>query len=99
VVIQNATNGTTLPGSLVNGAVTFFNPGDTVTVQVSNLDPTVISNPGRVQVTVAGLSMPVTQVSSGQIQFVLDQAFGDAQVPVVVLVDGSASAAFTIAVR
>lgn len=77
----------------------FANPGDILTVQVNNLDPSVVSNPARLQVTVAGFPMPVTQVSSGQVQFVLNQAFGGAQVPVVVLVDGSPSAAFVIAAR
>ena len=77
----------------------FFNPGDTVNVQVANLDPSVASNPSRVQVTVSGLVMPVTAAGNGQIQFVLTQSFGGAQVPVVVSVDGSASAPFTIGVR
>ncbi len=77
----------------------FFNPGDTVNVQVANLDPSVASNLSRVQVTVSGLVMPVTAAGNGQIQFVLTQSFGGAQVPVVVSVDGSASAPFTIGVR
>jgi len=94
VVIQGIAN----PNGAVD-ATHFASPGDTLAVQLSGLDPTVVSNPGRVQATVSGLSMPVIQVAGGQIQFTLTQSFGSAQVPVVVLVDGSASAAFTIAVR
>jgi hypothetical protein len=101
VVITGVSNagGISPAASAAPGAVTYFNPGDTVNVQVSGLDPTVASNLGRVQVTVSGLSMPVIQAGNGQVQFVLSQSFGGAQVPVVVLVDGSTSAAFTIAVR
>lgn len=100
VTIQGAANaGTTSIAAALNGAVPFFNPGDTINVQVSGLDPTVAGSPGRVQVTVSGLPMTVTQVTANQVQFVLGQSFGGAQVPVVVLVDGSASAAFTIGAR
>ncbi|HEV2447776.1 MAG TPA: hypothetical protein VGS58_17715, partial [Candidatus Sulfopaludibacter sp.] len=85
--------------NLTTGAPPLFSPGDTVNVQVNGLDPAVASNLARVQVTVSGLSMPVTQAGGGQVQFVLTQSFGGSPVPVVVLVDGSPSAAFTVAVR
>jgi uncharacterized protein (TIGR03437 family) len=75
-------------------------PGDVLGVFVNDLDPTVASNLSRLQVTVAGVSMPVLQVmpSGGQfqIQFVLNQSFGASPVPVVVLVDGSASGTYSI---
>jgi uncharacterized protein (TIGR03437 family) len=90
-----------------NGAVDathFANPGDVLTAAVSGFDPTVIANPSRLQATVAGLTMPVLQITAGtagtyQIQFVMQQSFGGSQVPVTMAVDGSASAAYTIAAR
>lgn len=95
--VSNANAGPPLASSSTGAS--FFNPGDTVNVQVSGLDPSVSQNLARVQVTVSGLPMPVTQAGNGQVQFVLTQSFGGAQVPVVVSVDGSASAGFTIGVR
>jgi uncharacterized protein (TIGR03437 family) len=77
---------------------------DVVSVFVSGLDPTVLGNPGRLQVTINGQSMPVqslTPAANGQtrITFVLTQSFGGAQVNLAVVVDGSSSAPFPIAVR
>jgi uncharacterized protein (TIGR03437 family) len=95
----SSANSSTAFSSSAASTVPLFNPGDTVNVQVIGLDSTVANNLSRVQVTVSGLLMPVTQAGGGQVQFVLDQSFGGAQVPVVVSVDGSASAAFNIAVR
>jgi hypothetical protein len=51
---------------------------------------------GRLQVMVAGVSMPVQSISASQIQFTLSQSFNGAQVPVTIVVDGSSSAPFTI---
>jgi Carboxypeptidase regulatory-like domain/Matrixin/IPT/TIG domain len=73
--------------------------GDVLTIQVNGLDPTVASNPSRVQVTVGGFSMPVISVSSAQIQFSLNRSFGGTVVPVAVVVDGSASMGYPILVR
>jgi len=75
------------------------NPGDVLTVQVSGLDPSVVGSTGRVQVTVAGVSMTVVEISSSQIQFVIGQSFGGSVVPVAVVVDGSASAVYNILAR
>jgi hypothetical protein len=86
------------PSGAIDGSHS-ANPGEVLTAQVNNLDPSVVSNPARLQVNVAGFPMPVTQVSGGQVQFVINQSFGSAQVPVVVLVDGSPSAAYVIAAR
>ena len=54
---------------------------DVVNVYVSNLDPGVLTNPSRLQVTLNGQSMPVQSVTPAangqvQIQFVLNQSFG-----------------------
>jgi uncharacterized protein (TIGR03437 family) len=96
--VSNA-NGPTAAASAAPNAPAIFNPGDTVSVQVNGLDPSVASNLSRVQVTVSGIGMPVVQAGNNQVQFVLTRSFGSSAVPVVVLVDGSPSAAFSIAVR
>jgi uncharacterized protein (TIGR03437 family) len=77
---------------------------DVVNVYVSNLDPGVLGNPSRVQVTINGQAMPVqsvTQAANGQvqIQFVLNQSFGGVPVSLAVVVDGSSSAPMAITVR
>jgi uncharacterized protein (TIGR03437 family) len=77
---------------------------DILNVMVAGLDPTVPTNPSRLQVTISGISMPVLGIapaSNGQfqIQIILTQSFAGAQVPLSVSVDGSSSAPFPIAVR
>jgi uncharacterized protein (TIGR03437 family) len=77
---------------------------DLLNVLVAGLDPAVPGDPGRMQVTVSGISMPVlgvTPASNGvfQIQIILTQSFAGAQVPLEVSVDGSSSAPFALAVR
>jgi uncharacterized protein (TIGR03437 family) len=77
---------------------------DVVNVNVSNLDPTVPSQPSRLQVTINGQSMPVqsvTPTSNGQTQitFVLTQGFGGAAVNLAVVVDGSSSVPVPLVVR
>jgi uncharacterized protein (TIGR03437 family) len=77
---------------------------DVVNVNVSNLDQTVLGNPGRLQVTINGQSMPVQSVTPAangqtQITFVLTQGFGGAPVNLAVVVDGSSSAPVPITVR
>jgi uncharacterized protein (TIGR03437 family) len=78
--------------------------GDMVNVLVSGLDPTVVSNPSRLQLTVSGVPMPVlgiTPAANNQfvIEFIVAQSFGSTQVPVMVWVDGSSSQAVNITVR
>ncbi len=77
---------------------------DVVNVYVANLDPGVIANPSRLQVTLNGQPMPVQSVTQAlnnqvQIQFVLNQSFGGAPVNLAVVVDGSSSTPVPITVR
>jgi hypothetical protein len=74
-------------------------PGDILAVQVTGLDPTVVTNTSRVQVTVSGIAMPMVSVAPGQIQFVLDQSFAGSPVPIAVVVDGAAALPYTLTVR
>jgi hypothetical protein len=74
-------------------------PGDIITVQVTGLNAAVVSNTSRVQATVSGVAMPLYSVSAGQIQFVLNQSFAGSPVPIAIVVDGSASPAYTTIVR
>ena len=70
--------------------------GGTLTIAISGLDPSVTLASGRLQVLVAGTSMPVQSVSAAEIQFTLSQSFNGALVPVTIVVDGSSSAPFMI---
>jgi hypothetical protein len=77
---------------------------DVVNINVSNLDPTVLLNPSRLQVTLNGQAVPVqglAPASNGQTQitFVLTQGFGGAVVNLAVVVDGSSSVPYQITVR
>jgi uncharacterized protein (TIGR03437 family) len=77
---------------------------DILNVMVAGLDPAVLANASRLQVTVSGISVPVlgiTPASGGQdqIEIVLTQSSGGAPAPLAVSVDGSSGAPFTIAVR
>jgi len=79
------------------------NPGDLIDVVVAGLDPTTIGTPS-LQVTVSGVAMGILGVNSlpggqYQIQVVLTQSFGGAQVPLSVWVNGSSSQPFNITVR
>lgn len=92
---------------------TAANPGDILSLEVTNVDPSVISALNRVQVRISGVPMTVlsvTQIAAAsagqaastavlQVQFADAQSFGSSQVPLVVSVDGSASAAVTITAR
>jgi uncharacterized protein (TIGR03437 family) len=80
------------------------NPGDVVSVQVTNVDPGIVNAPNRVAVTLSGVPMAVqgvTALGGGvfQIQFAVTQSFGGWQVPLVVLVDGSPSLAIQVTAR
>jgi hypothetical protein len=80
------------------------NVGDVLSVFVSGIDPTSVPAPGRIGVSVSGLSMTVLGAASApnaqtQIQFVLGQSFGGSPVPVAVSLDSSPSNPYTIAAR
>jgi hypothetical protein len=84
--------------------VAVTNPGDIVNVQVTNVDPGIVTAPNRVQVTMSRVPMnvlSVSPVSAGifQIQFAVTQSFAGSEVPLVVLVDGSPSAAVEVTAR
>jgi uncharacterized protein (TIGR03437 family) len=94
-------------------ANTAANPGDILSVAVTNVDPSVAGAPNRVQVRISGVLMTVlgvTQTTASpagqpastavlQIQVADVQSFGGSQVPLVVSVDGSPSTAVTITAR
>jgi len=88
--------GITEPSGAVVDATDTAVSGDQLTIAISGLDPTVTLASGRLQVMVAGVSMPVQSISASQIQFTLNQSFNGTQVPVTIVVDGSSSAPFTI---
>jgi uncharacterized protein (TIGR03437 family) len=80
------------------------NPGDVVTVQVTNVDAGIVTTPSRVMVTLSGVPMAVLNVAAVgggvfQIQFAVTQSFAGWQVPLVVLVDGSPSLATQVTAR
>ena len=98
--IQNVTNTSGVPYDSTHPA----SSQDVVTVYVYGLDPTVLANPSRLQVTVNGQPMPVQSLApapngQAQITFVLTQSFGGVLVNLAVVVDGSSSAPFSITVR
>jgi uncharacterized protein (TIGR03437 family) len=97
--IQNVTNASGVPYDATHPA----SSQDVVSIYVSNLDPTVLANPSRLQVTVNGQPVPASlaPAASGQTQitFVLTQSFGGVVVNLAVVVDGSSSAPFPITVR
>jgi hypothetical protein len=79
-------------------------PGDTLQVMFSGVDASVLANPQRLRVTLSGVEMPVQQIlpaSAGVYvaQITITQSFGGALVPVVVWLDGAASAPVNVAVR
>ncbi len=85
-------------------ALHFASAQDLVNIYVSALDPGVVANPSRVQVTINGQQMPiqsVTPAANGQslIAVVLNQGFGGVPVNLAVIVDGSSSATVPITVR
>jgi len=110
---QPVIGGVTNAAGVALDAGTAANPGDILTVQVTNVDPSVAAAPNRVQVRISGVLMTVlgvTQVAAAtagqttstavlEIQFADVQSFGGSQVPLVVSIDGSASAAVTITAR
>ncbi|MEO8594318.1 MAG: carboxypeptidase regulatory-like domain-containing protein [Candidatus Solibacter sp.] len=98
--IQSVTNASGVPYDATHPAAS----QDVVSVYVSNLDPTVLSNPGRVQVALNGRVMPVQSLApaangQAQIVFVVTQGFGGLTVNLTVVVDGSSSVPSSIPVR
>jgi hypothetical protein len=92
----NNASGSPLPG--IPASV-----GEMLNVMVNGLLPSSAA-PSRLRMLVSGVEMPVQQINAlpngaYQIQFVLTQSFGGAQVPLAVSVDGSASLPFQITVR
>jgi uncharacterized protein (TIGR03437 family) len=96
---------------IVNGANQAFDnthfaaPGDTLIATVSGVDLSVIGSTGRVQVTISGVPMYVSQVKAGtqqgtvQVYFVISQSFGASAASVVVTVDGIRSSPYTVIIR
>jgi hypothetical protein len=85
-------------------ALHFASAQDVVLVYVSALDPGVIANPSRLQVTINGQQMPIQSVTSAPnnqsvITFVLNQSFGGVPVNLAVVVDGSSSVTSPVTVR
>ena len=79
--------------------------GDTITLVVEGMDPSVLSAPSRVGVTEGGVSIPVFTVVQAQdgsgnlwIQFALAASITGQQVPVTVSLDGDLSMPFYITV-
>jgi uncharacterized protein (TIGR03437 family) len=104
IVVPPAGSGATPLSNASGGPVETVNPGDVVDVQVTNVDPAIVTSPNRVQVKVSGVPMAVSSVTaegSGvyQIQFAVTQSFAGWQVPLVVSVDGSPSLAIQITAR
>jgi uncharacterized protein (TIGR03437 family) len=101
-ILQVATLSNVVLSGLFSTATT--SPGDVLNILVSGLDPAVVNNPSRLQVTVSGVAMPVLGITAAggpqfQIQFIVTQSFGSTQVPVNVWVDGSSSQPAVITVR
>lgn len=98
-VIAGVNNQSNLP---LNGAS--VGAGDIVNVIVTGLDPSVLTNQGRVQVSVSGVMMPVLGITAlpnnqFQVQIIVIQSFDGAGVPLAVWVDGSSSQPTFITVR
>ena len=98
--ILNVTNASGMPYDATHPALA----QDVISVYVSGLDPTVLANPDRLQVTINGQPMPVqplTPPSNGQTQIVfsLTQGLGPGLVNLAVVVDGSSSAPFPLTVQ
>jgi uncharacterized protein (TIGR03437 family) len=104
IVVPPAGSAATPLSNASGGPVEAVNPGDVVNVQVTNVDPGIVTSPNRVQVKISGVPMAVSSVTaegSGvyQIQFAVTQSFAGWQVPLVVSVDGSPSLAIQITAR
>jgi hypothetical protein len=76
---------------------------DVLNVLVTNLDAGAAASTNRVMVSVGNMLIPVVITPAGngqyQLQFVVPQAYGGIQVPLEVVVDGSASNPFFVTLR
>ena len=86
------------------GLIDTVNPGDVVSVQVSNVDSGIATSPGSVTVTLSGIPMAVQSVTptgggTYQVTFAVTQSFGGWQVPLVVSINGSPSLAIQVTAR
>jgi uncharacterized protein (TIGR03437 family) len=88
---------TAASGALLSGSQA-AQPGDSITLAVTGLDPAVINNPSRVTVTEGGVNIAeftITAATDGSgaldIQFSLTAAITGMQVPVTVALDGDLS--------
>jgi hypothetical protein len=97
--ILSTTNGSGVP---FDGSHPAYSQ-DVINIYVADLDPAVVANPSRLQVTVNGQPMPATLAPANngqeQISCVLTQSFGGVVVNLAVVVDGSSSAPVQIIVR
>jgi uncharacterized protein (TIGR03437 family) len=91
------TSATSASGSLLSSSQT-AQPGDSVTLAVTGIDPAVINNPGRVTVTEGGMNIStftITAATDGsgtlEIQFDLSASITGQQVPMTVSLDGDLS--------
>jgi len=98
-VIVNAANA----AGAVLGADQTAAPGDTVTLTVTGLDPSLVSTPSRIAVVEGGVNIPgftIQQAQDGSnnllIQFALTASVTGQQVPVAVSLDGDLSMPFYI---
>jgi uncharacterized protein (TIGR03437 family) len=96
-VIQGITNSQGSPVAAGQPA----SVGQVLSVAVSGIPPSSAPPLSGVHVSVSGLSMTVLSIAPApnsqlQIQFVLNESFGGSQVPVVVSLNNSPSAPFTI---
>jgi uncharacterized protein (TIGR03437 family) len=103
-VISVPQSGASAVSNAAGIAVQVVNPGDVVSVQVTNVDPGIVNAPNRVSVTLSGVPMAVQSVTAlgggvFQIQFAVTQSFAGWQVPLVVSVDGSPSLAVQVMAR
>ncbi|HEY7389515.1 MAG TPA: IPT/TIG domain-containing protein [Bryobacteraceae bacterium] len=100
-VIQQIANSS---GQVLNSSVTAA-PGQVLIAILSNIDPTVVNDPTRVQVTISGLPVTVLSVLPGSqsgtvtVSFLVSQSFGGASVPVVVSVDSAPSSPYPVIVQ
>ena len=79
--------------------------GDTDTIVLAGIDPSLVGSQGRVGVTIGGAPATVLQSAAGtapgtvQVEFQVLQSFGGAAVPLVVWVDSSHTDPYVLAVR
>jgi uncharacterized protein (TIGR03437 family) len=103
-VIAMPEAGASAVSNAAGAAVGVVNPGDVVSVQVTNVDPGIVNAPNRVAVTLSGVPMAVQSVTAMgggvfQIQFAVTESFAGWQVPLVVFVDGSPSLSIQVTAR